>query len=276
MRMIKNQFYQDVIEKTSFSKEPLELLEFDVRFSNNCQLSCLTCEPLYSTSWYQHDPENPISKNKKALKSFENSKQVEDFFHQYNDSLKLVTITGGEPLLEPLALEFFNKAKDHLEININTGLMLPESLLVKNLEALKRFPNLKMAISLDGIEERAEKIRRGLDWKLFISNLNRVKDMIGREKIYFHVTCSNLNAGNISEILYWVEKNYPNSFLQTTINFVHAPEAFNPKLSDQSQKQEWIDSNNDFMKNYLFQSLSDEKYRRALALISLVHSFLKI
>ncbi len=275
MRMSKNKEWKTLIESTSFSQRPLDLYEFDVRFSNACQLSCLTCEPLFSTSWYQHDPESLISKSKKALRSFDTVEQIESFLKNHGNHFKLLTITGGEPLLEPMALSFLERVADKgIEINLNTGLMLPESTLKKNLLKLREFHSKKIAISLDAIGEDAEKIRRGLDWNTFLSNLSLLKEELGEDCLYFQITCSSLNAGMLSDIFSWIQKNHPLMLKRTTMNFVHSPAVFNSKNATSEQKKSWIQRNNLILKEQLFEGLSDEDYQKVIQLLSLAHSFM--
>lgn len=276
MRMIKNNTWKELIEERKFDQDPKSLIEFDIRFSNICQLSCLTCEPLFSTSWYQYEKDNPISKEKKVLRSFENVESIDQFVKDHGADLRLLTVSGGEPLLEPLALEFFQRIDNqNIELNLNTSLMLPESVLQKNLNELKKFKNIKLAISLDGIAEHAETIRRGLDWKLFLSNLKLLKKEIGEEYLYFQITCSSLNAGSICEVLNWIHTEHRSLLTRTLVNFVHSPQKYNSQLASPIQKEEWMKSNHSLLKSKLFQNLNDDEYRHILKLLAQVSTFLQ-
>jgi len=276
MRILKNNEYDQVYTQTDLTASQLELKEFDVRLSNTCQLSCLTCEPLFSTSWYKHDPERDISKKNKVLQSFTSKEQIQQFLNEHSDSIEIFTFSGGEPLIDPLLPEFLKRVDaDKHEVHFNTGLSLKASLLEKHLRLLPNPKKVKIAVSIDGIEDRAEKIRRGLDWNSFIENLKVIEEVLGRESLYFQMTCSNLNAGNIAEILNWINEHHPENILQTTVNFVHSPPQFNPRSVSPVQKEKWIEANNRVLKEKLFTNLSDQNYQHVLVLINMVHAFLK-
>lgn len=274
MRMLKNKEYEEFFINNEQTKESPSLVEFDVRLSNACQLSCLTCEPLFSSSWYSHNADDKISKVGKILKSFESEDHINRFMDEYSSSIKLYTFSGGEPFIDPLLNKFLSKLDPNTqEVNFNTGLSVSKNLLEKHLISLSHLKKVKLAVSLDAIGDQAEKMRRGLRWNDFLENLSLVNSILGPESIYFQFTCSNLNAGMLSEVLIWISENYPDSLGRTTVNFVHSPEQYNPRNASPEQKASWVETNNLLLKNKLFSTLKEKDFNFSVKLINLVHSF---
>lgn len=145
----------DQIEKHNLGLK-IEPLWYDLRVSNNCNLSCIMCGPKYSSTWAKetgedtvhltHEPEVKIATN--AFK---------------------IQLAGGEPFMIKSFARMLEKIDNvDCEIVVNTNATIVTAPL---LTQLKRFKNVWIVVSLDGYGELNNQIRRGSDWNTIVKNI---------------------------------------------------------------------------------------------------------
>jgi sulfatase maturation enzyme AslB (radical SAM superfamily) len=145
----------DQIEKHKLGLK-IEPLWYDLRVSNNCNLSCIMCGPKYSSTWAKetgedtvhltHEPEVKIATN--AFK---------------------IQLAGGEPFMIKSFARMLEKIDNvDCEIVVNTNATIVTAPL---LTQLKRFKNVWIVVSLDGYGELNNQIRRGSDWNTIVKNI---------------------------------------------------------------------------------------------------------
>ncbi len=194
----------------------------ELSFSNTCNFKCGYCHPKASSRYLNEIKEFGPYKGVKNhscdidwLKIFEeeDNPYIEAWWRwwpELKDSLKILRITGGEPLLQQSTfkmLEFLNEyPAPQLELNVNSNLgMSPqivekfcvktEGLLQKN--AVKQF---KLFTSLDTWGPQAEYIRTGLNLKTFEQNL---KTYLGKTSspVTFMITFNLFSVPKFSEFM---------------------------------------------------------------------------
>lgn len=151
------------------------LSHLDIRFNNQCNLRCVMCSPMSSSS---------IMTEHKELgnKSPWGVINVEEF-NWYTDevatqiamipTLKEVYLTGGEPFMVKGLHTFINKLDRNVELRFNTNGTLNNRKLY---ELLSEFKNVYLAFSIDGIGKVNDYIRFGSVWNQVEDNLLLAKD----------------------------------------------------------------------------------------------------
>lgn len=197
----------DVTEKDGHV-DRVELRFWDFRFSNICNNKCRYCGPHFSSSWIPDAKElglicKDASDKPTRIESIDKNRNV-DFLKKHISIVEQINFVGGEPLLTDehwQILEMLDERKRY-DVNIayNTNL---STLKYKNKNALDYWRKFGRRIflmaSIDEIDERAELIRSGTDWKTVETNLKAVNE-IGIQVSIF-ITVSAMNVFRIPEIL---------------------------------------------------------------------------
>jgi sulfatase maturation enzyme AslB (radical SAM superfamily) len=69
-------------------------------------------------------------------------------------------------------------------------------------EILSKFKNVRIQLSVDGIDKKAEYIRYGSKWEQIEKNITKMKQL-SNVNLFIHTTVSNLNLLSLSEIIQW-------------------------------------------------------------------------
>ncbi|MBX2988520.1 MAG: twitch domain-containing radical SAM protein [Bdellovibrionaceae bacterium] len=201
----------------------------ELNFSPLCQLKCSYCNPLVSSSWYQEVRQHgsyPTRQPHNDFSWFKNQGQdpyqeqdpefravFDAWFKEIYPGIRLLTLTGGEPLLAkefmPMLEWVRNNANRHLEISINSNCSLPAPLwdrfvdLAEEVTRPGRLKNLFLHPSLDTWGPGAEYIRHGLNLKLFDRN---VRAYLRRTNGHLVVNCTlnNLSLHGLRDYWSWI------------------------------------------------------------------------
>ena len=167
-----------------------EIQYIDIRNTNLCNARCQFCGPHHTNQW----PGATL-----RHQSFENYMDV-----LFTDNLIEVYFAGGEPLISRdhyLALQYMINNCDSSSISLRYSSNL-STLKYKDADFIsmwKKFKNVLIMPSADGMGEVYENIRVGLNWNVFEENLKKLLDNRIRVRILF-VLC-NLNIWKIKETL---------------------------------------------------------------------------
>jgi len=142
--------------------QPIHPLWYDLRISNNCNLSCIMCGPQYSSTWAKvegketahllHEPDVAISPNTYKIQ-----------------------LAGGEPFMIKRFVHLLEKIDNtDCEIVVNTNATIITKPL---LNQLKRFRNVWIVVSIDGYGELNDRIRRGSNWNTIIENVQHFMEL---------------------------------------------------------------------------------------------------
>jgi hypothetical protein len=164
----------------------------EVFFNNTCNLSCLYCSPVLSSTWSQEISKfGIIDFYPRLSRTFEQdreeySKTLDRFFEWFKDNkhtLERLNILGGEPfllketsrLLEVLATDTAN-----LELNLVSNLIIEETKFDEYVDKLVNLVNNKnisgvvIMASIDGWGAEVDFQRYGIDRQLWLRNFNKL------------------------------------------------------------------------------------------------------
>ena len=169
-------------------------------------------------------------------------------------TIKRINFVGAEPFLVDefyIILEkLINLGRaNKVAVSFNTNLtVLPTEELN---ELLKKCKRVDVLISVDDIEERYEILRYPGKWKLFLENIQKIKQQ-GYRLMSYNVI-SSLNLLYVPEFYNWAIKNFSME--------VHSQFAVDKKILDISiQLIDEFDFNGDFIESQAFGYLAIRSY----------------
>jgi MoaA/NifB/PqqE/SkfB family radical SAM enzyme len=208
----------------------------DIRFGNSCNLKCISCWEMSSSSI----AEEAIEMQKKGIIPVNNVLEVPNFNWASEEAieqlvkypLKEVYLTGGEPMMVKHLPMLLERLDSNVMIRFNTNGTIYNPKLEK---LLKRFDIVNMAVSIDAIGKRAEYIRYGSNWSTIEENFNKYKEYC---RVSITPTVSVLNKPYINEIHEWAEQNS----VEVHLNYLENPEYLNiHKAQDLKQREKFVD-----------------------------------
>ena len=176
----------------------------EIAFSNKCQLMCVYCSPTVSSMW-----EDAQTRFIRFVQPADKAK--EDFnIHEILDinSLKIVQVTGGEPMLADKCIEFLLNlpVDNNRQMSIVTNLSYGKAVFSTLESILNRHKNMYVLCSLDAVGENIT--RKHLNWELWDRNFRLLADNLQeRRKLFSHqaimikLTMNIMNYMNANDII---------------------------------------------------------------------------
>lgn len=177
-------------------------------FGNLCNKTCNICRPSRShliakqyseidkeSTWYTENVNHSFKeKSLKALINPDFDSKIEDIQYGLAD-VKTIHLNGGEPFLTKHCISLLdyliqNNLTDKIICATTNG-----SLEHSHIEKLKQFKDVKLGISIDGIEELYECVRSPHDWNWWNTHHNRILQE-NFERTYLCV----VNAFNVHQL----------------------------------------------------------------------------
>jgi len=176
----------------------------DFVLHNFCNLTCVYCGPIFSSSWTKEIQKNgpytsvtispkDIIKNKISLTDYghSNSFLVLKNIINHDDfkSVDTITLLGGEPLVNPYLIDVVTDILTHnptVKLWITTGLGVPDKTFFSIIDKLKNIDkNNQIGINVSAETTGAffEFIRYGITWADFDSRLKHLITKFSVEKI---------------------------------------------------------------------------------------------
>ena len=166
----------------------------EVSFGNECNFRCVYCSPQISSSiWSSYEKHGPYvgrdsldllrKQGLAPLKTDQNPyvKAFWDWFPTLAPDLKVLRITGGEPLVNSNTFRVLDYLEKHpqpgLQLCINSNFGVPEHFFRKFLDKLSalteegKIGDFKMYTSVDGYGEQAEYLRAGLHYERLLDRV---------------------------------------------------------------------------------------------------------
>jgi MoaA/NifB/PqqE/SkfB family radical SAM enzyme len=199
-----------------------------LNLGNLCNISCSYCNEEYSSVWAS-EKRIPIKFDKNL--NFENS--IFEFIGEglINEKIQHIILIGGEPTINPnffklleIIKNITTDRKTPLKVTIQTNGMFNDI----QLEKIINYHNLKNVFftyrfSIESIEERAEFIRTGLVWKVFIKNFEELMSVSNKHtnfKTAIHPTLNIYALEGLNDFFKWID-SYQNYNWETFgLNFV--------------------------------------------------------
>ena len=210
------------IWKTSFpslDKDYNYLNQIDYIFSPVCNQACMYCNDNHSNQWSKL-----LGKKPNADENWDNAirKSFLSFLKKYKPNNVCINFLGGEPFLNlPALIDLCSimlhadNVPPNIRIKITTNLNVKTELIEQFLCFVKKYPDVKFFIapSIDSINSRAENIRTGLDFNLFMKNLQFIVSSNAFKRIIIIPTINALNIKNCKDffeyfITFFEKNNY--------------------------------------------------------------------
>ena len=203
-RQVHNDIYQSYYRQLVSHPQGFlpRLRSIDLRLNNICNFKCRSCSGYASSSWFhEHNLIYPDIALPDSVIGIDDARSFWDDFHMLiMPALEHLHIAGGEPLVSEahyiLLQTLLDAGKTDLELYYDTNL---SQLTFKTWDAVKlwkRFPNLTICLSLDGVGASGEYIRHGLRYKQWLKNLETIKREVphAKRKMHFVVSIFNVMA----------------------------------------------------------------------------------
>lgn len=208
----KRQRYNDLYKKY------LPQIDRNVKISviptgNICNLSCIICNPSFSTAWIKKYQNMHGDKRKVEIIKNINSKDIENI-----NKLDHIEFIGGETLKSASLWDYLKKLDKNTSFSLQTnGTVI---LLKDQIDLLKSFSNFNICFSVDGYDNIFEYIRQPASWKDVQKNISIYKEHFGINKLSYYLTINNLNIFYIDRIVFNLYKILPTNI---DLNFVFHP-----------------------------------------------------
>ena len=196
-------------------REDINLRTLEIAFDRTCQFACSYCNPAFSTTWARDIKTNGayeglVSDGRNHFTHEHNSAQlyrygetnpyVEAFFAWWETdlhrTLQELRITGGEPTMSGelwKLIDWFknNQGRSQTRLAINSNLGMDRLKLLEFADRTADIPHLEIYTSMEAVGKQAEYIRDGLDYDLWMHN---VQELLERDHIKaMHFMCT-INA----------------------------------------------------------------------------------
>tara|TARA_R110000868_G_scaffold320917_5_gene581991 strand:+ start:5287 stop:6672 length:1386 start_codon:yes stop_codon:yes gene_type:complete len=257
-------YYDEVVKAGAVENIAPRYLE--VMFSKKCNLSCTYCAPEISSGVEiearKFGPVHLLDQDarKATNKSLRDDGEVNPYevafwkwFPEIYEKLINFRITGGEPLLEESTFRSLQYVVDHpnpkLTLAFNSNLCVPKARIDRAIELTsqiyqrKAVKEVQIFASVDTYGSQAEYIRPGLDYQLFISNIERFLSEIPGSTITLMCTFSLMSVPGFEKLLKEVVRikhKFPakeGTRLLLDIAYLRDPNYLNLKTLDQKYYQ---------------------------------------
>ena len=200
----------------------------EVSFSHACNFKCAYCSPHISSKWMEeiekfggypttlqyNNLEHTKHQNKMPIPLKEENPYVEAFWKWWPDvypTLHTFRITGGEPLMSKDTFKVLDYIIENpnpkLELAINSNCVLPDKLFDRFLEKIKIIQENKavkkftLFTSAEAYGEKAEYIRNGMDYKVWLENCHRFLEQVPTANFSIMSTYNALSVTSYMEFL---------------------------------------------------------------------------
>jgi len=227
--------YEEIVKKTNennFLLPDLKLRYIDIRFSNKCNLKCVSCGADWSTAWYNDSVALKLTQpGSPKLKSIENTENLLKQLYAQIDNIERIYFAGGEPLMLPehykLLTEIIKRGKaKNISLLYSSNLARLKYGVYDVIPLWKEFGFITMQASIDGSYDRGEYLRTNLNWSKLIENVKRLKEEVPQLDLNIAPTISWMNSYNVLDLhKEWVEKGYI-EVNKIHANILHSPSEF--------------------------------------------------
>jgi organic radical activating enzyme len=252
-RVYKSKIYPIEALDEAYTTPPAEdvnLRTLEIAFDRTCQFACSYCNPAFSSTWVRDiksngaytglvsDGRNHFTHTHDASQLYrygETNPYVEAFFAWWESdlhkTLQELRITGGEPLMSGETwklIEWFknNQGRSSTRLAINSNLGMDRLKLLEFVEKTRDIPHLEIYTSNEAYGAQAEYIRDGLDYDLWMHN---VQELLEHDHIRaVHVMCT-INALCLDSLdvfldqLVRLKKTYGRERVNFTLNILRFP-----------------------------------------------------
>lgn len=217
----------------------VKLQRVDFRFSNLCNQECLSCSPLYSSKIAKSNIKkynnNMVDDTKQSLYeiSADAKEDILDTIRNNVDVVSEMYFAGGEPLINQMnwdILDILEENNNRSMLRYNTNL---STLNYKGRSIIDKWDKMEnpflITVSIDGIGDLNDFIRKGSKWNNTISNLRTLYKWSSKNPkqrdLMLVPTLSLLNIHKIVDYLKYFHDNFGMDMMQRIhINTLNNPE----------------------------------------------------
>lgn len=256
----------------------VNLRTLEIAFDRTCQFACSYCNPAFSSTWVKDIKnngayENLISDGRNHFTHTHDSAQlyrfgevnpyVEAFFAWWESdlhrTLQELRITGGEPLMSGETwklIDWFkrNQGRSETRLAINSNLGMDRLKLLEFIESTRDIPHLEIYTSNEAYDSQAEYIRDGLDYDLWMHN---VQELLEHDHIRaVHVMCT-INALCLDSLdvfldqLVRLKRVYGRERVNFTLNILRFPSFQSPLILPEELKTRYRLRLSDWLNKHL-------------------------
>jgi len=211
MRVIANEYYRERaaawVDATSADGRSPQArpIDYDIRFSNVCNLKCRSCTHAASSSWFGDSKAiYGITHGPKAIiRAFDSADEFWRAFDGFVDDIEKITFAGGEPLLADQHYEVLGalhrRGKRDVFIQYLTNFSVLDHGGVDVTRLWRDFRDIHVQASLDGSGARGELLRHGLSWARILENRARLRRDCPNVQFTVSFTAGALNAWHLPD-----------------------------------------------------------------------------
>jgi hypothetical protein len=206
-------------------RKDVNLRTLEIAFDRTCQFACSYCNPAFSTSWVRDINQNgpyaglvsdgrnhfTHAHDRSQLYKFgEVNPYVEAFFAWWetdlHKTLQELRITGGEPLMSGdtwKLIDWFktNQGRSQTRLAINSNLGMDRLKLLDFVERIQGIPHLEIYTSQESTASQAEYIRDGLDYDLWMHNVQELLEHDSIKAVHCMATINALCLDSLPDLL---------------------------------------------------------------------------
>lgn len=204
------------IANQTWTEDRKELMMFDLKIGNICNLKCRICGSYSSSQIATEELPKQDKKESFAYTMLEKGRWPReqqhfwDRLHELSGDIRYLEFTGGEPFLIQEHFAFLQHLVDmgvagNVEIHYNTnGTQYPE----KAREIWQHFKLVEVAFSIDDVEERFEYQRKNAVWSEVNDNIQRFKRLrqeLGNMNLQVCSTVNVFNVFYLEHLAHWID-----------------------------------------------------------------------
>jgi organic radical activating enzyme len=202
-KSFKNKEFENILDYIPADLETSGPIHLQFAASNICNLACRMCTPALSSKWAAIT--TPILSKYDTHQDVDN-KNFEDKLKNIKSALvnvRSITISGGEPLLDPIVTDLIKFAKADApklrRINFCTNMTVYNQELFELLDSM----NIRVffSMSLDGPKHIHEYIRYKCSWDTITKNIAKIRKDFPKFQFGINTTTSVYNVGYVKETL---------------------------------------------------------------------------
>jgi organic radical activating enzyme len=206
-------------------QEDVNLRTLEIAFDRTCQFACSYCNPAFSSSWVRDINQNgPYAglvsdgrnhfthahDHSQLYRYGETNPYVEAFFAWWetdlHQTLQELRITGGEPLMSGETwklIDWFkaNQGRSQTRLAINSNLGMDRLKLLDFINRIQDIPHLEIYTSQESIGAQAEYIRDGLDYDLWMHNVQELLEHDAIKAVHCMATINALCLDSLPDLL---------------------------------------------------------------------------
>jgi hypothetical protein len=257
-RVYKSKIYPIEALNEAYTKPhqaDVNLRTLEIAFDRTCQFACSYCNPAFSSTWvndikrngaYEHlvsDGRGHFTHDHSSSQLYrfgETNPYVEAFFKWWetdlHKTLQELRITGGEPLMSGdtwKLIDWFkeNRGRSTTRLAINSNLGLDRLRLLEFIERVQDLPHLEIYTSMESVGGQAEYIRDGLDYDLWMHNVQELLEHDSIKTVHCMATINALCLVGLPDLLTQLvnlKRVYGRDRVSFTLNILRFPSFQSP------------------------------------------------